>query len=831
MQTFSTLDELKREYLSRAEQMDLQVQCPMEGNVRATIAVVGEAPGNEEARKKRPFVGESGKLMWQTFRQHKILRPQLYITNVAKRQAPSSQYTKKPMSLDEKNKWRELLIWELRHLPNLKYILCLGDDAMTALFPENQSGISKHRGSVYKWEGIPVMPTFNPAYCLREPKTEIIYQMDMMRFTNVLSGTFQQHHVEALINPSFNEAMDFVNELIQSERPISWDIETTNQQTACHGLSNDPHLAMCINLRDRSSNRYTPDQEYELLRKLQEMGDKKRIIAQNGNFDATWTGYKDYLRIPIWFDTLLAHHTLYPSLPHGLDFLVSQYTTHPYYKDEINKYKEGESIDTYWEYNCKDAALTYAAYEGLRRELEAQGLADFFYEKVMGLEPHLWQITCDGIATDPVVKNQVAEELIDDLEEQRMRMLAHIRKYLNMPHYTINFNSNDQMRILLFTHMKVGTKVNSLDEKAREKILDDSRVPFEVKDFLVMFNKYKKDIKFCGTYAEMELDKDNRFRPIFKQQGVSKAPGRLSSSKNLWGTAGNAQNFPARAYDFIIADDGTVMFYFDLAQAEARVVAWLAEIEKWKEDFEKARLGGNFDCHRSLAADMWKIPYDQVPTKDILDCNGNYPGHPDYDGASGEFTLRYKAKRCRHGLNYRMFWPRLAETTGMSLYEAKKAYVLYHEASPEVQKWWDATERVVRKERCLWTPMGRRYKVQQRIDRDAMESLIAFVPQSTIGDKVKNVLRQSQEDPRWDNNKARIKLNIHDALIGIAKPEYAKTALSICMKYAEEPIYIENIYKTNRSPLIIPADPKLSVPDELGIHRWSTLRDTDVQAA
>jgi hypothetical protein len=73
-------------------------------------------------------------------------------------------------------------------------------------------------------------------------------------------------------------------------------------------------------------------------------------------------------------------------------------------------------------------------------------------------------------------------------------------------------------------------------------------------------------------------------------------------------------------------------------------------------------------------------------------------------------------------------------------------------------------------------------------------------------------------------SKMRIKLNIHDALIGIAKPEYAKTALRIAKKYAEQPIMIENTYKTKVEQLIIPCDVAISEPDERGIHRWSTLK-------
>ena len=109
-------------------------------------------------------------------------------------------------------------------------------------------------------------------------------------------------------------------------------------------LSNDPHTAICINLRDEERNRFTVVQERELLLCHQNLCDSNKIIAQNGSFDTYHEWLRNGLRIRIWFDTLLAHHTLYPQLPHSLAFLVSQYTTHPFYKDEGKKWKEGGGI-------------------------------------------------------------------------------------------------------------------------------------------------------------------------------------------------------------------------------------------------------------------------------------------------------------------------------------------------------------------------------------------------------------------------------------------------------------------------------------------------------
>ena len=66
--------------------------------------------------------------------------------------------------------------------------------------------------------------------------------------------------------------------------------------------------------------------------------------------------------------------------------------------------------------------------------------------------------------------------------------------------------------------------------------------------------------------------------------------------------------------------------------------------------------------------------------------------------------------------------------------------------------------------------------------------------------------------------KARIALNTHDGLIGIAHHSVAKQALRVLVKHAEAPMLIGG------KQLIIPAECGISVPDEHGVHRWSTIK-------
>lgn len=271
-------------------------------------------------------------------------------------------------------------------------------------------------------------------------------------------------------------------------------------------------------------------------------------------------------------------------------------------------------------------------------------------------------------------------------------------------------------------------------------------------------------------------------------------------------------------------EESLVYVYFDGAQAEARIVAYEANIPTWKEQFERARLNpGSYDAHIALASEMFKVPYDRISKDDYYSAstvdNGERMGadHPE-----GSLTLRGISKRCRHGLNYRMQSARLATVTGMSIREAEFAYHAYHRATPELAQWWDAVIREVRETRQLWSCMGRRIEfLGSQIDEALLDAIIAFKPQSALGDFVCSVQYLSQEDDKWPMH-ARIPFNNHDSLTAMCRERDAKRVASIMKKYAERPLLIKG------EQLIIPADFKQSVPDEQGIHRWSNMKKLKV---
>jgi DNA polymerase I-like protein with 3'-5' exonuclease and polymerase domains len=585
---------------------------------------------------------------------------------------------------------------------------------------------------------------------------------------------------------------------------------------------------MCINFRTNSDNRFSEEEELSLNKEIQKLiGDPAvQLVTQNGMFDSYWLWIKDRLKIEhIYFDTMLAHHTLYPTLPHNLGFLTSQYTNHPYYKDEGGNWKEStlvNAIDNFWRYNIKDCCITLAAQIRLEQELRAAGLSQFFFNHVMRLQPHLIRMTVMGVKIDEQLKNKISEELHEHVAKLRAEFIKLAQIATGDSELIINPNSPKQLADLFFRRLRLTGDGTKTDAGSRAQMLSHPNTSEYAKQMLNKLNEYKKEDKFLNTYAEMRLSPDGRIRCEYKQTGTQSAPGRLSSSKLMWDEGMNLQNQPERAYPMFIADTGYALGYFDLAQAEARVVAFEANISKWKEQFERARIDGSYDCHRALASEMWNIDYDDIPKNDRLD--------------DGTPTLRFIAKRCRHGLNYRMGPERLADTTGLPAHEANKAYTLYHRTTPELRQWWDSVTREVQKDRMLFNCLGRRLIFLERLDDNALESIVAFKPQSTIGDKVCSVIYKSESDPEWPSYLtttrfgikkryllARIILNIHDALICLAPIDKIETCLRIMKKHAEEPLIIQG------EKLIIPADTKMSQPDERGVHRWSNLKKVEVK--
>lgn len=804
--------------VNHALSLGLECEVPGSGSPSSQICIISEYPGETEFALKRPLVGASGRKLFDELGKIGIKREQCYITNVVKRRVQVGKQEKLAVPAEEMRKWGAVLAQELSQLSNVKYVLLLGNTALKAV--TGHTGIKKWRGSaltftpelgLFPSTGM-MLISYNPAFMIRDPSVEIHFRLDIARFKRIVNGTYKPHIIRPIINPTKQQAIDYLRKLKADKLPISFDIEVIANETACIGFANSPHEGMCINFRDATnSSRFTVEEEMALRLEIASLfADKDQFfVAQNGNFDSYWMRYKDRIQARVDFDTLLAHHTLASTLPHSLAFLTTQYTEHPYYKDEKDSWRDVGTIDQYWEYNVKDCCITLAAHNAMREELRKENLDKFFYSHVMKLQPHLVLMTINGVLLDLSLREKIAAELTAQLDTLEADFINKAKLATADPNLTINPRSATQLRDLFFNKLHLVGRGVSTDGENRDRFRVHPNTSQESKDMLDALDKYKEEHKFYSTYVDTQIDPDGRIRCEYKQFGTQSAPGRLSSSAVMWGSGTNLQNQPDRARPMFIAPPGYGFVYFDLSQAEAQYVAVAWNIAGFLEAFDKARTDPEkYDFHRINCANIFKIPYDETPKSDFVD---------------GKHTLRYIAKRCVHGLNYRMAPDKFATVTGLPLSEATRAHRLYHSAFPEIGRAWNELVSRVKNERVLHNAFGRRWILLSRIDDEsALESIVAFEPQSSIGDKVCQVIYQAHEDPDWPKSsrgyEAAVSLNIHDALIAVARLEDMHRVARILHKYATSPMVVRN------KELSIPAEIGLSQPDENGIHRWSTIK-------
>lgn len=137
-----------------------------EGPDDADLMIVGEAPGEDEDRTGRPFVGRAGQLLDRILASVDLDRADVYITNLVKRRPPDNRNPRP----DEIDASVPILLEQVR-LIRPRVIATLGN-VPTQWMLDSKDGITRLHGTWHSWNGIRVMPLFHPAYLLRNPSRE-----------------------------------------------------------------------------------------------------------------------------------------------------------------------------------------------------------------------------------------------------------------------------------------------------------------------------------------------------------------------------------------------------------------------------------------------------------------------------------------------------------------------------------------------------------------------------------------------------------------------------------------------------------------------------------
>jgi len=171
------------------------LQCPLgalgrthvvfgEGNPDAALMFIGEGPGRDEDEQGRPFVGRSGKLLTKVLSLVGLDRRDVFITNIVKCRPPNNRKPTPP----ESSTCKKILLLKQIKIIRPSVICTLGSSALEGLLDEPVK-ITQMRGKILHFDGAILIPTYHPAYILRNPKELKTLADDIQKAHSLTEGS------------------------------------------------------------------------------------------------------------------------------------------------------------------------------------------------------------------------------------------------------------------------------------------------------------------------------------------------------------------------------------------------------------------------------------------------------------------------------------------------------------------------------------------------------------------------------------------------------------------------------------------------------------------
>jgi uracil-DNA glycosylase family 4 len=785
-----------------------------EGPAHAKMVLVGEAPGEEETWHKpipRPFVGSAGKLLDKMLSEAGINRSECLILNTSWERPDDNKfqshfYTRetKPVRwvpTERLKKWRLLLRRLLAELQPY-VVVAFGNEPLQALL--GVGAITKRRGSIYHHQdGYKIVPTVHSAAVLRGWKMRSLVIFDLERAKKEsLTRQYTEPSLDLDIDPEYVDVINYLDWIIENKISTTIDLETRADHIACLGIGHKPDYALVIPFMRTVGHYWRLDREAQIICRLAKILTDPDIPVDGQNFFSfdAYIFWQEWGIVPqgIDFDTMHAQHLLYPerfgvNMGLGLAHLTSLFTdpVMNYYKDEGKVWEKKIGEIQFWKYCGKDVCATRQVRQGQETELQQRSWpikmpttfgynnntstlkdltqADFYNNFTRRLSTCLLDLQVQGIKIDLTRQSQLytsnkqkinwMQSVIDETVTEGT--LGHIT--------SLNVRSAPQMKNLLYNYWNLprqykrvsGRKTLTCDEDALNKLKTNNPELQPFFDFLLK----QKEILQEQNFLKSQAAPDGRMRTVLSVSGTE--TGRLASRTPPCGFGTNFQNVKNRLRQIFIADEGMDLYAVDSSQAEARVVAVLAQ--QW--DLVDL-LQGDLDVHWETAKRIFKLPTALV-----------------YDATNVEhYRMRYISKRVIHASNYGMSWYRfkqmLLTDAGIDLtkQEAEALLEAYHKIYPNIRRvFHQGVVRKLRVDRELHTCFGRGRIFYDRWPTsksggELFRKAYAYVPQSTVGDLVNHALVDFHDWSKTTMDRVQVLHQNHDEILYQSMPSMARAA-------------------------------------------------------
>lgn len=531
------------------------VVVPPESNTGATVALVGEAPGEQEEKQGNLFIGPSGDEVMRALGAAQLRRRDVHLTNVLLCRPPKNELDNLLAKSNAENRERQKRnkalkgIWEIGKrsnpgLPEPHYesliespitccsprlklelqgfrdIIALGGTAAKAVMNTNQN-IMSIRGGFVELDaaaGLParrVMPTVHPSFVLRSPRFAHVFRNDIFKAAARFRGVAAWAPPHVIYHPSVEQLEEFLN--MPGVPYWTYDLETDGiepltAKIRCVGIGTPTHVAIVGLLgRDGLTRFYNYADErrvIEVMKRFFVDPNKLKVGHNSGSYDTNCLNAQWGIWPAPALDTILLHRLVESEMPHNLGFVGSMYTDAPSWKTDRDGRKlafDAETDEQLHTYCAFDVSITAAVLPKLfeSTQLRKQDSLIELDHKVQKVctEMHLL-----GMYVDQKKRLVFEQKYIKEIGKR----LIELRDAAPLPEF--NPGSSHQVRKILFGEWKLVAPVDERDrytasgdpatsDDILRSLLTVKDLTEEQKQFILKLRRYRKAQKLLGTYV------------------------------------------------------------------------------------------------------------------------------------------------------------------------------------------------------------------------------------------------------------------------------------------------------------------------------------------
>jgi uracil-DNA glycosylase family 4 len=723
---------------------------------RPLLAVVGEAPGFQETVYKEPFKGPSGKLLDKVLNYVGFQREEVMYTNVVLCR-PQENATPPAAAIAA---CRGRLVAEIEQA-GVRDVVALGGTAVNALVddprtitalrvgPPKQPTRALGSSSVER-----VLPTWHPAYCLRNADAFPTLVSDLEKLTQLPAEPWQEPEWEYWDEPllavaKLDELWAWQNRTGKFELVV--DIEVGIEKDTSFDHPN-MYQMLCVGLGWKKGHAAVIGENAmankQVLGRLARILLRSKLICQNGKFDLAGL-YPLIKGLKLWFDTMLAHYALDErSGGHGLKILAVERLGAPAYDDEIKQYvPRGGSYaqiprEILYKYNALDIACTWDLYELFTMELERNTHGEWPYPELpvkslrdwhdflVAASNQLMFLELNGVAVDVKYNTELSLAYVEKLGKMEEDLSAIVSLATKGHLEGINPRSPKQVKEFLNREgIRVEGTAKEILEGLQARLSPESYAGQFVDGLLL----HRYEAKRYGTFVKGIRQRLYAGRVYTSYLLHGTTSGRLASRNP------NLQNIvrdKAIRRQFVASRPGNILIQADYKQAEGRCIAWFAQDEYLRDIFASGE-----DLFNQLGLGLYKHKFD--------------PRNKEQ---------RVRTKAFFYGIAFGREYYSISKEYKIPLAEAQRDYEAFLATIPATVAWQASIKRHVLDGKDLISPFGRRRRfalITPANEKDVFNEALSYLPQSTSSDICLDALGKIRPQLRGIGF---VRLTIHDSL-------------------------------------------------------------------